>query len=354
MTLLPPSATESSVVIRTVSRVRARFSAAAADARSVTLIRRLGLISDTDDPESDEQATAESATAVDPSLTSLGKQDIDTAEATTEAAAPATESATTDTGDESSAEATSPTASEPTATDTSTRSSRQSVTRSRTYALARRGRRFVTSSWLYGWLTAEPEPEVIVIDLRETRIVGAVLGVIDRVVTRSARDLLPALPSATATRVSYWLRDRAAARPLRVVSIGIALVANLGLLVVLAGESEPLQPVTLLLLAMLLAAARGFRSTTSWAELTSTAWYQRITSALVAAFEPPEPPEPAGDRPVATANATDGDQSSVEESDSGSLDSSDGGASNTAASDSTTGEEPDADAVDETDTDAPN
>lgn len=31
---------------------------------------------------------------------------------------------------------------------------------------------FVRNSWLYNWLTAEPEPEVIVIDLRETYMIG--------------------------------------------------------------------------------------------------------------------------------------------------------------------------------------
>lgn len=35
-------------------------------------------------------------------------------------------------------------------------------------------------SWLYRWLTAEPEPEVVVIDLRETYTVGPMLAVLDR------------------------------------------------------------------------------------------------------------------------------------------------------------------------------
>ena len=317
----------------------------------MTLARRLGLIADIDFSKPDEQATAESTTAVDRTSDSLNEQGTDVAESMTEAAATATEAAGTDAAGEHPAEATSPTAGDPPAMDTLTPKSRQSVTRSRTYALVRRGRRFVMSSWLYGWLTAEPEPEVIVIDLRETRIVGAVLGVIDRVVTRLTHDLLPALPSATATRVSYWLRNRAAARPLRVVSIGVALLTNLGLLVVLAGESDPLQPVTLLLLALLLAAARGFRSTTSWAEITNTPWYQRITSALAAAFEPPEPPHSAGDQSVtSTTDATDATQANGAESGSDSLDSSGDGKSNTTASDSTT-EEQDLDTADETDSD---
>jgi hypothetical protein len=39
---------------------------------------------------------------------------------------------------------------------------------------------WVRGSWLYGWLTAEPDPDIIVIDLRETYTVGPVIAVIDR------------------------------------------------------------------------------------------------------------------------------------------------------------------------------
>ena len=38
-------------------------------------------------------------------------------------------------------------------------------------------------SRLYQWLTAEPEPTVITIDLRETYTVGPVIALIDRLVT---------------------------------------------------------------------------------------------------------------------------------------------------------------------------
>lgn len=47
------------------------------------------------------------------------------------------------------------------------------------------GRRLATvahRSWLYRWLTSEPEPAVVVIDLRETYTVGPVLAVLDRAV----------------------------------------------------------------------------------------------------------------------------------------------------------------------------
>lgn len=39
--------------------------------------------------------------------------------------------------------------------------------------------RIVRSSYLYRWLTKEPEPEVIVIDLRETYTVGPFISVIE-------------------------------------------------------------------------------------------------------------------------------------------------------------------------------
>jgi hypothetical protein len=39
---------------------------------------------------------------------------------------------------------------------------------------------WVRGSWLYGWLTAEPDPDIIVIDLRETYTVGPVIATLDR------------------------------------------------------------------------------------------------------------------------------------------------------------------------------
>lgn len=51
--------------------------------------------------------------------------------------------------------------------------------------LARAGRTtasYARNSSLYEWLTREPEPEVIVIDLRETRTVGPVISLLDHVV----------------------------------------------------------------------------------------------------------------------------------------------------------------------------
>jgi hypothetical protein len=68
---------------------------------------------------------------------------------------------------------------------------------------------WVRNSRVYGWLTAEPEPDVIVVDLRETWTVGPVIGVLDRVVPRAASAARESTVWAVTERV-YG----AAARPL--------------------------------------------------------------------------------------------------------------------------------------------
>ncbi|WP_049979585.1 hypothetical protein [Halolamina rubra] len=60
---------------------------------------------------------------------------------------------------------------------------RRGLEHSRFIGAAETAGRWVTStvknSWLYNWLTAEPEPEVIVIDLRETWTVGPFINILD-------------------------------------------------------------------------------------------------------------------------------------------------------------------------------
>jgi hypothetical protein len=61
------------------------------------------------------------------------------------------------------------------------------------------------NSFLYRWLTTEPEPDVIVIDLTETWSVGPLIGVLDRV----ARMVVPLWHSSWFKReaeksVSAW------------------------------------------------------------------------------------------------------------------------------------------------------
>ncbi|MBX0297883.1 hypothetical protein [Haloarcula nitratireducens] len=54
-------------------------------------------------------------------------------------------------------------------------------------AAAERMGDIIRSSYLYRWLTKEPEPDVIVIDLRETYTVGPIIAVLDRVISTGER-----------------------------------------------------------------------------------------------------------------------------------------------------------------------
>lgn len=53
-------------------------------------------------------------------------------------------------------------------------------------AATRQTEQWVRASWLFQWLTAEPETDVIVIDLRETLTVGPFLSILDWLIARFA------------------------------------------------------------------------------------------------------------------------------------------------------------------------
>lgn len=146
-----------------------------------------------------------------------------------------------------------------------------------------RGLEATLAGWFRGsrivrWFLAEPDPEVIVIDLRETYTVGPLLGVLDRVVATGSR-----LDEQTgATAVLGRATDRVAAEPLRVAGFVLLAVALGGLAAAVATGSTP--GGWLLLFGVALLATRERRSA---AELAET----RVGRALRAAFEPPDPPE---------------------------------------------------------------
>ena len=150
--------------------------------------------------------------------------------------------------------------------------------------LAGIGRRYVEGSWLYRWLTAEPEQDVIVIDLRETVTVGPWLRAIQRGITW----LLPAALSSALFRTARRAHRVFTNRPIQAASIGLAVLALLILAVALqlGGPST-----TLLALGILLGvlALVGSRITWTYADLRETRGYQLLASA----FEPPKPPEQA-------------------------------------------------------------
>ncbi|RQH00502.1 hypothetical protein EA472_11750 [Natrarchaeobius oligotrophus] len=153
--------------------------------------------------------------------------------------------------------------------------------------LGRAGTRAVESSFVYGWLTAEPEPDVIVVDLRETWTAGPAIWVVDRLVGGLSVAARTSLLVAGARRVASRVRDR----PIRMASLFV-LVATLGSL--LATWSTAPLPGDLVLAHLLAAALAGvgLRSRTSLDELLET----RIARAFVAAFEPPVSPESTADR----------------------------------------------------------
>ncbi|MDR5672474.1 hypothetical protein RH858_04830 [Halalkaliarchaeum sp. AArc-GB] len=140
----------------------------------------------------------------------------------------------------------------------------------------------VEGSWLYRWLTAEPEPEVVVIDLRETYTVGPFIRLLDLLLERGAE-------WADSSRFVSGLKtgiDRITAAPLRVGGAFVAVLAAVGLIVTLL-TGEPSTAAGVGLVGLLLVGALATRDERSWSELQET----RPVRLLAAAFEPPEPPE---------------------------------------------------------------
>lgn len=135
-------------------------------------------------------------------------------------------------------------------------------------------------SWLYRWLTAEPEPEVIVIDLRETYTVGPFVRLLDRLFER-ADDWAESSRVAAAVRTAV---HHVAASPLQVGGLLLVVASGTGLLASLAsgGLSTPTGAV---FGGALLAGLLATREQRSWEELRET----RPVRLLAAAFEPPEP-----------------------------------------------------------------
>lgn len=140
---------------------------------------------------------------------------------------------------------------------------------------------WVRHSALYQWLTAEPDPEVIVIDLRDTWTVGPFLQVLDWIVDRlvdgaaGSRIVTVAQQSVSATR----------AAPLRVVGL---VIAFLGLAV---ASSSLLGDVATTRLGVGVGIAVvgliAMQDDRNWATLRET----RPVALTIALLEPPEPLE---------------------------------------------------------------
>ena len=145
--------------------------------------------------------------------------------------------------------------------------------------------RFVRGSFCYRWLTAEPDPDVIVIDLRETATVGPLL----RAVRRGVETLAPGVTSARLTRAGRTAASRLRERPVRAAGCALfcAAVGGIGALAV-GGDPGRLSVAALVALGIV--AAVGMRSTASWDEVRES----RVLRTLAAVLEPPEPPGRTG------------------------------------------------------------
>ncbi|MFC5135838.1 MULTISPECIES: hypothetical protein [Haloferacaceae] len=163
-----------------------------------------------------------------------------------------------------------------------------SVVLDRARAVGDRVASTVRASWLYRWLTAEPDPDVIVIDLRETWTVGPFLRILDWIVGA----LVGAMEGSILASAAGTTVKRVHETPLRVAG-GLAVGAgSVAFLAAVAGDAVSR---TLLAGALVLyvVGAAGLRDRRSWPELRDT----RPVELLIRALEPPAPPE-ANDEPT--------------------------------------------------------
>ena len=160
--------------------------------------------------------------------------------------------------------------------------------RSRVAALIRWTGRAAQGSWLYRWLTAEPETEVVVIDLRETVIIGPLLGVLDAVL----EPLVSHWQEGVSGRLLARLREEFLAGPVQLASTA-ACVAVLTVLLFLVAVGSP-SSTGGVLLVLLAPALAGTRVRLSADELGDELADANVTDWLAALLAPPEPPESDG------------------------------------------------------------
>lgn len=144
---------------------------------------------------------------------------------------------------------------------------------------------WVRHSALYQWLTAEPDPEVIVIDLRETWTVGPFLRVLDWVIDR----LIDAATGSRAVAVAQRGVSETRAAPLRVIGL---VTAVLGLAIAGGGLLGGISTTRLSVgVGLAVAGLIAMQDDRTWATLRET----RPVELMIAALEPPDPPDTAAD-----------------------------------------------------------
>lgn len=141
---------------------------------------------------------------------------------------------------------------------------------------------YIEGSYLYHWLTAEPEPDVIIIDLRETWTAGPVLAGIDRTVA----EITPGVHTSTFSQSVRLFGRAVAVRPIRSASIVLIAIAVVSLVYTVV-FGTPSGTTVFVHIALATLGLIGSRSTMSAEELRET----QVVQVLIDAFEPPEPPE---------------------------------------------------------------
>jgi len=141
--------------------------------------------------------------------------------------------------------------------------------------------RWIRSAWLYQWLTAEPEADVVVIDLRDSLALGPLFVALDGLASVSSW-----LENASAWRLLRAAGHDLAARPIRAASLLVLVAAGTEttLSMVVGGLTSAGFGLRLLVLAFALA---GTRIRHSPAELRESRVYDLFAQLLV----PPEPVE---------------------------------------------------------------
>ena len=140
---------------------------------------------------------------------------------------------------------------------------------------------WIRGSWLYRWLTSEPDSDDVMIDLRETQTVRPTLGILEWIFGPVERSW----PSSGVRTLTAQTADQFRRAPIRLLGQVVTIAVTVALVLTLAlGETTASLGVQLCALAVGLLATR---IDTSWELLRDGA----LGRTLKAVFEPPEPPE---------------------------------------------------------------
>lgn len=166
----------------------------------------------------------------------------------------------------------------------------------------------VQSSFLYRWLTAEPEQDVIVIDLRNTISVGPLLIILDDVV----EVFVGFRPTSRVYSAGVAISDYVRRWPIRSASIGLlaAVASGTGFGILLGTLDEAGFTIGV---ALTLLGVAGLRVEASWEEVR----VPRVVTFIWKLLEPPGPTDEQrhqNERPTpATASGNGNRENDVEE-----------------------------------------